>query len=423
MSPEIIFDPYTKLYSEAAFLARSSEVRDLMSVTGRADVISFAGGLPYVGGVPVADVSAVMEEVLTEGFDEALQYGETEGREDLKVRLVELMAEEGIRAEPEHLLVTTGSQQGLDLLARVFVDPGDVLALEGPTYVGALAAFRPNGPDIWTVPLDEDGMLIEPLEERLASPGSARPKFIYVVPTFQNPSGVTMSAARRERLLDLAERYDLLVVEDNPYGLLRFEGSSVEPLAASDSGRVIYLGTLSKIVFPGIRVGWVLAPPPILDKLIKLKQGADLCSSTLNQMFAEGYLGRGLWKRNVEALKPIYLSRRDTMLRALEKHFPTEARWTRPQGGLFIWATLPGYLDTSKMLPLAIDQKVAFVPGSAFYADASGANHMRLNFSFPSEDSIREGIKRLGKVVKKEMELYHSLGLDRSSERPPGGDG
>lgn len=421
MSPGIIFDPYTRLYSEAAARARSSEIRDLMSVGGRADIISLAGGLPFVSGLPASDISSVMAGVLKEGFAEALQYGTTEGHEGLKSRLVEVMAEEGIKAEAEHVLVTTGSQQALDLLARVFVDPGDVIIVEGPTYVGALSAFRPTGPAFVTVALDESGMRTDLLEAELERLRDTPPKFIYVVPTFQNPGGVTMSERRREHLLELAEKYDVLVIEDNPYGLLRFEGAHVEPLAARDARRVVYLGTLSKIVFPGIRVGWVCAQPPIIDRLVKLKQGADLCSSPLNQMFAEAYLGKGLWKKNLEKLKPVYLSRRNAMVEALAEHFPAEARWTNPQGGLFVWVTLPGYLDSAKMLPLAIDQKVAYVPGSAFYPDGSGAHHMRLNFSFPPEDRIAEGIKRLGKVIKREMELYRSLGLDRSPEQRPRG--
>lgn len=421
MSPEIIFDPYAKLYSKAAALARSSEIRDLMSVGGRPDVISLAGGLPFVGGIPSTDISTVMEGVLKDGFAEALQYGSTEGHEGLRSRLVEVMAEEGIRADPEHILVTTGSQQALDLLARVFVDPGDVIVVEGPTYVGALSAFRPTSPSFVTVALDDSGMRTDLLEAELERHRDAPPKFIYVVPTFQNPGGVTMSPARRRHLLELARKYDILIVEDNPYGLLRFEGRHVEPLATRDAGRVVYLGTLSKIVFPGIRVGWVYARPPIIDRLVKLKQGADLCSSALGQMFAEAYLGQGLWKKNLDRLRPVYLSRRDAMLEALAEHFPEGASWTNPEGGLFVWATLPEYLDSAKMLPLSIESKVAYVPGSAFYPDGSGAHHMRLNFSFPTEERIAEGIKRLGKVIKKEMKLYRSLGLDRPPQQPRGG--
>jgi 2-aminoadipate transaminase len=413
VSPEIIFDPYTKLYSEASALMKSSVVRDLMSVIGRSDVISFGGGLPFTGGLPPEDINAVMCSVMDKGMAEAFQYGETEGRDELKRELVGIMRQEGIDADPDHVQITTGSQQALDLLARILIDSGDGIIVEGPTYLGALAAFRPVGPRITTIHLDTEGLPVDDLERALDDWEGPPPKFVYVVPNFHNPAGVTMSTERRARLLELAEERDLLIVEDNPYGLLRFEGEPAEPMAAAGSRHVLYLGTLSKIVSPGIRIGWAYGPGPIIDRLATLKQGADLCSSPLNQMFAEEYIRLGYWQKNLEALKPIYLSRRNAMLRALEKNFPEGSRWTTPQGGLFIWVTLPEFLDTDKMLPLAINQKVAYVPGTAFYADGTGANQMRLNFSYADEDLIAEGIKRLGKVIRKEIELYHSLGLDK----------
>ncbi len=414
MSPEIIFDPYTDLYSRATTLIKSSEVRDLMSVTGRSDVISFAGGLPYIGGLPVEDIASAMDTVIRESYTSAFQYGATEGSELLKTMLVEVMAEEGLRAEPEHVIVTTGSQQALDLLGRVLINPGDRMVVEGPTYIGALAAFRPADPEFITIPLDDSGLQVELLEEDLERRSGPPPKFIYVVPSFHNPGGVTLSPGRRAALLELARRRDLIIIEDNPYGMLRFEGEPLEPIAASDRRRVVYVSTLSKIISPGIRTGWVLAPAPILERLAMLKQGADLCSSSLSQMFAEQFIRQGLWKKNLDNLRPIYRSRRDAMLAGLEEHFPDEARWTRPQGGLFIWVTLPRYLDTAKMLPLAILQKVAYVPGTAFFADGSGKHHLRLNFSYADEDRIAEGTKRLGKVIKREMRLYRSLGLSRA---------
>ena len=413
MSPEIIFDPYTDLYSGVTTLIKSSEVRDLMSVTGRSDVISFAGGLPYIGGLPAEDIASAMDTVIRESYADAFQYGATEGSELLKTMLVEVMAEEGLRAEPEHVLVTTGSQQALDLLGRVLINPGDPIVVEGPTYIGALAAFRPADPEFITVPLDDSGMQVELLEAELERRAGPPPKFIYVVPSFHNPGGVTLAQGRRAALLELARRRNLLLIEDNPYGMLRFEGEPLEPLAASDRRRVVYVSTLSKIISPGIRTGWVLAPAPIIERLAMLKQGADLCSSSLSQMFAEQFIRQGLWKKNLDNLRPIYRSRRDAMLAGLEEHFPDEARWTRPQGGLFIWVTLPRYLDAVKMLPLAILQKVAYVPGTAFFADGSGAHHLRLNFSYADEDRIAEGTKRLGKVIKREMRLYRSLGLSK----------
>jgi 2-aminoadipate transaminase len=312
------------------------------------------------------------------------------------------------------VLITTGSQQALDLLSRVLINPRDRMVVEGPTYIGALAAFRPADPEFITIPLDDSGMQVELLEAELERRAGPPPKFIYVVPSFHNPGGVTLAQGRRVALLELARRRDLIIIEDNPYGMLRFEGEPLEPLAASDRRRVVYVSTLSKIISPGIRTGWVLAPAPILERLAMLKQGADLCSSSLSQMFAEQFIRQGLWKKNLDNLRPIYRSRRDAMLAGLEEHFPDEARWTRPQGGLFIWVTLPRYLDTAKMLPLAILQKVAYVPGTAFFADGSGAHHLRLNFSYADEERIAEGTKRLGKVIKREMRLYRSLGLDKA---------
>lgn len=412
MSPEIVFDPFTNLYSTAAGLIKSSEIRDLMSITGRQDIISFAGGLPFIDGLPGDELSSVMASIFEKGHGVALQYGSTEGLDGLKEQLVYLMSEEELEADTDYIQITTGSQQALDLLSRVFVDPGDSIVIEGPTYVGALSAFRLSNPDFTTIPLDEEGIQTDILEKALESMSPRTPKFIYVVPNFHNPAGVTMSMDRRSSLLKLASDHNVLIIEDNPYGLLRFGGEPLPPLASLDRERVIYVGTLSKTVFPGIRVGWVLAPTPIIDKLAKLKQGADLCSSNLNQMFAEEYISKGLWKKNLDHLRGLYKVRRDAMLSSLEEHFPREASWTQPEGGLFIWVTLPPYLDTRKMLPLAIENKVAFVPGTAFFPDGTGRNNMRLNFSFPSPQEIFIGIERLGDVIKKEMELYHSLGLD-----------
>ncbi|MDD5747532.1 MAG: PLP-dependent aminotransferase family protein [Actinomycetota bacterium] len=412
MSSGITFDPYASFYSSSSHHLRSSEIRDLMSAGGRGDVISFAGGLPFTESLPAGEVSDAMLQVLKESHAEALQYCETEGRMPLKRALIKVMASEGITAEENHILITTGSQQALDLLARIFIDPSDSIVVEGPTYVGALSAFRAAMPNFTTIPLDHMGMDVDILSRELKN--GLKPKFAYVVPNFHNPAGVTMSAPRRKRLIELAEEYDFLIIEDNPYGLLRFDGEPLLPIVALEKTRVVYLGTLSKIVSPGIRIGWVNAPLPIIDRLAILKQSADLCSSSLNQMFAERLISRDLWKKNINNLKPIYKSRKDAMIRSLEKHFPSECRWTNPEGGLFIWVTLPEYLDTTKMLPLAIESGVAFVPGVAFFADGSGANMMRLNFSFPTEPQISEGIMRLGKVVEREISLYHSLGLNNS---------
>ncbi|MDD5447660.1 MAG: PLP-dependent aminotransferase family protein [Actinomycetota bacterium] len=384
-----------------------------MSTAGRKDIVPFSGGLPSIEGLPKTEVISVMDSVLKNGLSEALQYGETEGRYPLKSALCKLMAREGLKGEPEHMLITTGSQQALDLISRILINPGDAIVTEGPTYVGALCAFTAAAPRVTTIPVDEEGMRVDLLEESLDRLQDTPPKFIYVIPNFHNPAGVTLSQSRRGKLVNIAEERDLLIIEDNPYGLLRFEGNPIEPITARSRKNVVYLGTLSKVVSPGIRVGWVLAPPPIIERLATLKQSADLCSPNLSQMFAEEYINRGLVEKNMENLKPVYRSRRDVMLSSLEEHLPSGCTWTKPRGGLFIWVTLPPYIDTRKMLPLAIEEKVSYVPGSAFFPDESGSNCMRLNFSYPAEEQIATGVKRLGKVIKKEINLYHSLGLDR----------
>lgn len=415
MSTEHIYDKFQPLYSELASFARSSEVRDLLSVTGRPDIISLAGGLPNTRAHDFDLLSEMVGGVLLTRGAEAFQYGPTEGDEELKVRLVEVMAEEGLSVAPEHVIITTGSQQGLELLSRLFINVGDTIITEAPTYVGALASFQGRGPQIVSISLDDAGIQTAKLREeaeRLSGEG-IKPKFIYVVPNFHNPAGVTMHAKRRRELIKLIRDFGLLLVEDNPYGLLRLEGEPLTPLAAELPGDTVYLGTLSKIIGPGLRLGWMVAPAPIHERLATLKQSADLCTSMFTQKVAVAILESGLWKDFVERSCEIYRRRLGAMLEALEEHFPGGSHWTHPQGGLYVWVTLPEFLDCGKMLPLAIERKVAYVPGSAFYSDHSGKNCMRLCFSYPEEDRIREGIKRLGKVIKSELELYHSLGIDR----------
>jgi 2-aminoadipate transaminase len=323
-----------------------------------------------------------------------------------------VMAAEGMHVDPEDVLVTTGGQQVIDLVCKTLVDPGDVIVAEAPTYPGAVPAFSAYQADVVQIAMDDDGMRIDELEEtleRLEREGR-RPKFIYTIPTFQNPAGVTMSLPRRQRLVQVARERELLVLEDNPYGLLRYEGEALPTLRSLDGGDfVIYLGTFSKILSPGIRLGWAVAPPPVMDKVVLGKQAADLCTSTLTQYFVREYFRDGNWREYVESLAEIYRSRRDAMVGALGRHFPPQATWTEPDGGLFIWATLPPYIDTSDLLAKALREDVAFVPGQAAYVDGSGHNSMRLNFSAGDEDEIREGIRRIGKVIAEQVELYGAL--------------
>jgi 2-aminoadipate transaminase len=333
------------------------------------------------------------------------------------------MGAEGLRADPEDVLVTTGGQQVIDLVTKTLIDPGDVVIAEGPTYPGAVSVFTAYQADVVQIDMDADGMRVELLEEtldRLDREGR-RPKFIYTVPSFQNPAGVTMSAPRRRRLVEVAHERELLVLEDNPYGLLRYEGDAPTPLLKLDGGvYVMYLGTFSKILSPGIRLGWVVAPPPVLEKINLGKQAADLCTSTLSQLMVQAYFAEGRWRDYVESLTEIYRARRDTMLDALADHFPPQAEWTRPSGGLFIWATLPNFIDTTDLLARALRDNVAFVPGEAAFLDGRGRNAMRLNYSGSDEDAIREGIRRIGEVVTEQVQLYGTLtGEHEAVELPP----
>ena len=403
---------YAGLFAERTAVMRSSAMRDLMAVTARPDVISLAGGLPDTSTFPPKAFAAQMTRIAQESAAEALQYGPTEGFRETVDCIVEVMGAEGMLPDPEDVIVTTGGQQAIDLICKALVDPGDAVICEAPTYPGAIPVFCSYQAETIQIECDADGMRIDELEaalERLDDEGR-RPKFVYSVPTFQNPAGVTMSLERRRRLVELARARELLVVEDNPYGLLRFGGEPLPTLYQLDGGDfVIYIGTFSKILSPGIRLGWAVTPPPVMEKVVLGKQAADLCTSTLTQYFVREYFGEGNWRQYIESLIGIYRSRRDAMVEALELHFPAQASWTEPDGGLFIWATLPPYIDTSDLLAKALRENVAFVPGQAAYVDGRGRNSMRLNFSAGSEDEIREGIRRIGKTIAEQVELYSAL--------------
>src|SRR4051794_14610882 len=391
---------------------KSSAMRDLMAVTARPEVISLAGGLPDTSTFPPETFAAVAQRIAAESCAKALQYGPTEGLAETKDCIAAVMEAEDMRVDAEDVLVTTGGQQVIDLVTKTLIDPGDVVVAEGPTYPGAASVFTAYEADVVQIDMDSDGMRVDLLEEtldRLDREGR-RPKFIYTVPSFQNPAGVTMSAPRRRRLVEVAHERELLVLEDNPYGLLRYEGEPPSPLFALDGGvYVMYLGTFSKILSPGIRLGWVVAPPPVLEKITVGKQATDLCTSTLSQLMVQAYFEEGRWRDYIESLTEIYRARRDTMLDALADHFPPQAEWTRPSGGLFIWATLPDFIDTTDLLARALRENVAFVPGEGAYLDGRGRNAMRLNFSGSDEDAIREGVRRLGEVVSEQVALYGTL--------------
>jgi 2-aminoadipate transaminase len=410
---------YAGLFASRTRVMKSSAMRDLMALTARPEVISLAGGLPDTSSFPPATLAAITQQIAAESCARALQYGPTDGLEETKSRIAEVMAAEGMRADPDDVIVTTGGQQVIDLVTKTLIDPGDVVVAEAPTYPGAVPTFSSYQADVVQVEIDSDGMRVDLLEEtldRLEGEGR-RPKFVYTVPTFQNPAGVTMSLDRRRRLVEIAHERELLILEDNPYGLLRYEGEPVETLHALDRGvYTMYLGTFSKILSPGIRLGWVVAPPPVLEKINLGKQAADLCTSTMSQLMVESYFEQGSWRDYVDSLAEIYRARRDTMLDALAEFLPREADWTRPSGGLFIWVTLPDYIDTTDLLARALRENVAFVPGEAAYLDGRGRSSMRLNFSGVDQDAIREGIRRIGKVVDEQVALYGTLTGRR--ERP-----
>jgi len=422
MSSSRDIERYAGLFASRTKVMKSSAMRDLMAVTARPEIISLAGGLPDTSTFPPDTFAAVAQRIATESCAKALQYGPTEGLQETKDCIAEVMGAEGMRVDSEDVLVTTGGQQVIDLVTKTLIDPGDVVVAEGPTYPGAANVFTSYQADLVQIDMDADGMRVDLLEDTLdrLDRDGRRPKFIYTVPSFQNPAGVTMSAPRRQRLVEVAHERELLILEDNPYGLLRYEGDPPTPLLSLDGGiYVMYLGTFSKILSPGIRLGWVVAPPPVLEKINLGKQAADLCTSTLSQLMVQAYFAEGRWRDYVESLTEIYRARRDTMLDALADHFPPQAEWTRPSGGLFIWATLPDFIDTTDLLARALHENVAFVPGEAAFLDGRGRSSMRLNFSGSDEDAIREGIRRIGEVVTQQVQLYGTLTGEIDAVQPP----
>jgi 2-aminoadipate transaminase len=403
---------YAGLFAERTKVMKSSAMRDLMALTEREDVISLAGGLPDTSTFPPDSYASLMRTVAADSCARALQYAPTEGLALVKNCIVDVMRAEGMEVDPDEMLVTTGGQQVIDLMCKTLIDPGDVIVAEAPTYPGAVPTFCAYQADVVQVRMDRDGMRVDELESTLdeLERSGRRPKFIYTVPNFHNPAGVTLSLDRRRELVRIAQERELLVLEDNPYGLLRYESDPLPTLLSLDGGNyVVYASTFSKILSPGMRLGWTVAPRPVLEKMNIGKQGSDLCSSSLSQYFVAAYFESGPWHEYVRSLIEIYRRRRDVMLDALAEHYPREAEWTHPEGGLFIWATLPDYIDTTDLLARALEQRVAFVPGRAAYVDGRGGSSMRLNFSGVNEDDIREGIRRIGEVVREQVELYGTL--------------
>jgi DNA-binding transcriptional MocR family regulator len=413
-------DPWVDAYADRTHGLRASEIRALFAVANRPEVISLAGGMPNLEGLPIEALAESAHELVLKRGTTALQYGIGQGDETLREQILEVMRLEHIHAHPDDVVVTTGSQQALDLVTRLFVNPGDVVVAEAPSYVGALGVFRSYQADVVHVPLDDDGIVPEALDEtltRLAAEGR-QAKLIYIVPNFHNPAGVTLSGERRPRVLEIARRHGVLVVEDNPYGLLGFDSEPMPAMRAMDDTGVVYLGSFSKTFAPGYRVGWAVAPPGIREKLVLASESAILCPSNASQLAVSTYLTNHDWRGQIKAYREMYRERRDAMIAALAEHLP-EASWTVPHGGFYTWVKLPYGIDARAMLPRAVTALVAYVSGTAFYADGQGADRMRLSFCYPTPERIREGVRRLAGVVEAEAELVRIFGTDAHPDTGP----
>jgi DNA-binding transcriptional MocR family regulator len=404
-------DPWLESYASRALAMRASEIRALFAVASRPEVVSLAGGMPFIAGLPLEEIAETMRRLIVERGATALQYGSGQGDEELREQIVEVMKLEGIHAHPDDVVVTTGSQQAVDLVTTLFINPGDVIVAEAPSYVGALGVFRAHEADVVHVPMDENGLIPESLDQtitRLKAEGK-RVKFLYTVPNFHNPAGVTLSLERRPKIVEIARRHGVLILEDNPYGLLGFDSEPLPAMRSLSEDGVIYLGSFSKTFAPGFRVGWAVAPHAVREKLVLASEAAILCPSNASQMAISSYLAHHDWLGQIKSFRVQYRERRDAIIEALEEHMPA-ASWTVPAGGFYTWVKLPEGLDAKSMLPRAITERVAYVAGTAFYMDGRGADHMRLSFCYPTPERIREGVRRLAGVVDAEMELVKIFG-------------
>ncbi|MEO6115725.1 MAG: PLP-dependent aminotransferase family protein [Pseudolysinimonas sp.] len=403
-------DPWYSQYAERTAGLTVSEVRALFAVASRPEVVSLAGGMPFVSALPRELLLTAVDRTVRDHGAVALQYGSGQGSPRLREQILEVMALEGIRAGVDDVVVTTGSQHALELVSKLFLDPGDVVIAEGPSYVTALVVFRSFQAEVEHVEMDDLGLVPQSLRDTIARlrEQGRRIKFLYTIPSFQNPMGVTLSWERRMEVLEIARENDILVVEDNPYGLLYFDQAPPQAMRSVDEEGVIYLGTFSKTLAPGLRVGWAVAPHAIREKLILANEAAVLSPSSFSQTVISEYLSTADWKGQIETFRGVYHERRDAMLAALHEQLPT-LRWTVPNGGFYIWLTLPDYLDSKAMLPRAVKELVAYTPGTAFFADGGGRNAMRLSFCYPTPDFIREGIRRLAIVINAELSLLNEF--------------
>jgi 2-aminoadipate transaminase len=423
-------DPWYGHYADRTAGLSASEVRALFAVASRPEVVSLAGGMPFVSALPPELVSGALERVMRDHGPEALQYGSGQGTPAIREQILEVMALEGIRASVDDVVVTTGSQQALDLVTKLFIDKGDVILAESPSYVGAIGVFRSYQADVVHVATDGDGLVPESLREtitRVRAQGRTI-KLLYLIPNFHNPAGVTLNWARRLEIIEIARANDILILEDNPYGLLYFDGPPPQAMRSVDTDGIIYLGTFSKTFAPGLRVGWAVAPHAIREKLILANESAVLSPSAFTQNVITSYFSHSDWRGQIDTFRGIYRERKEALIGSLKEHLP-ELTWTDPTGGFYVWLTLPPHLDSKAMLPRAVKELVAYTPGTAFFADGGGRHNIRLSFCYPTTDAIRLGVRRLTKVINGETELLETFAgtgqletiksTDRVSSPPP----
>lgn len=415
-------DPWVDSYAARAHNMRASEIRALFAVASRPEVVSLAGGMPFVQALPVEMLASTAQRLLYERGAQALQYGSGQGDVTLREQILEVIGEVGVTAHPDDIVVTTGSQMALDLVTRVFCDPGDVVLVEAPSYVGALGVFRAYECDVVHVAMDDEGLVPSALSEAVAAARAAgkRVKLIYTIPSFHNPAGVTQGPARRAEILAIAQREGIALLEDDPYGLLGFEGEPPRAIRADDAEGVIYLGSFSKTIASGLRVGWAVAPHGVREKLVLAAEAAVLCPSNYTQLTVSEYLATQPWREQIKTFQEVYRERRDALLESLQALMPEGTRWTIPAGGFYSWVTLPHGLDATAMLPRAVANLVAYVPGTGFYVDGQGRQNLRLSYCYPEPERIREGVRRLAAVIESELDLAQTFGTTRSLNQMTG---
>ena len=417
-------DPWIDSYAGRARTLSGSAIRALFAVASRPEVVSLAGGMPYVQALSMDQMADIAAKVIRDRGAQALQYGSGQGDVQLREQILEITAEVGVHAHPDDIIVTTGSQMALDLVTRTFCDPGDVVLVESPSYVGALGVFRAYECDVIHVAMDDEGLIPSALQETINSVRASgkRIKLIYTIPSFHNPAGVTQSPERRQEILRIGQESGIAILEDDPYGLLGFEGDPPRALRADDDQGVIYLGSFSKTIASGLRVGWAVAPHGVREKLVLAAEAATLCPSNYAQLTVSEYLATQPWREQIKSFQEVYRERRDALLESLQAMMPAGTRWTIPAGGFYSWVTLPDGLDATAMLPRAIAELVAYVPGTGFYVDGQGSSNLRLSYCYPDPDRIREGVRRLASVVETELEIARTFGTASATDTPSAGE-